>query len=129
MLSPREFQGGERRIAIVPFEDQGALVLESRRPIGWSETWSDEKSGLLAYFVDTELDIERVDSFTQAGCGNDPNQPKWAYHLFKDGFSGDCREFSNAFIREGETLTYESIQIELVHSADALDYVRVRNLG
>jgi hypothetical protein len=129
MLSPREFQGGERRIAIVPFEDQGAVVIESRRPVGWSETWSDEKSGLLAYFVDTELEIERVDSFTQGGCGNDPNRPKWAYHLFKDGFSGDCREFSNAFIRQGEKLTFQSIEIELVHSAEALDYVRVRNLG
>ena len=125
LLTPREIPGGERRLAVVPFEDHGALVIESRRPIGWSETWTDEKSGLLVYFVDTELDIERVDSFTQAGCGNDPEQPKWAYHLFKDGFSGDCREFSNAFIRQGERLTYRSVQIELVHSASSKDYVRV----
>ena len=129
MLSPRELQGGERRLAVVPFEDQGAVVIESRRPVGWSDTWSDEKSGLLAYFVDTELEIERVDSFTQGGCGNDPNRPKWAYHLFKDDFSGDCREFSNAFIRQGDKLTFQSIEIELVHSAETLDYVRVTNLG
>lgn len=129
MLTPREIRGGERRIAVVPLENQGAVVIESRRPIGWSETWSDDKSGLLAYFVDTELEIDRVDSFTQAGCGNDPNQPKWAYHLFKDGFSGDCREFSNAFIRQGEKLTFQSIEIELVHSAEFHDYVRVTNLG
>jgi hypothetical protein len=128
MLQPREISGGERRLAVVPFEGQGALVIESRRPIGWSDTWSDSKSGLLAYFVDTELEIERVDSFTQAGCGNDPNQPKWAYHLFKDGFFGDCRKFSNAFIRQGDQLTFQSIEIKLVHSAEDLDYIRVTRL-
>ena len=128
LLTPREISGGERRLAVVPFENQGALVVESRRPIGWSGTWTNEKSGLIAYFVDTELDIERVDSFTQGGCGNNPDQPKWAYYLYKDGFNGDCREFSNIFIREGEKLTFQSVQIELVHSSDQLDFVRVTNL-
>lgn len=129
LLTPREIRGGDRRLAVVPFEDQGALVIESRRPVGWSETWTSEKSGLIAYFVDTELDLERVDSFTQGGCGNNPDQPKWAYYLYKDGFSGDCRQFSNVFVHEGETLTFQSVQIELVHSSDSLDYVRVTNLN
>lgn len=129
LLTPLEIRGGERRLAVVPFEDQGALVIESRRPIGWSETWNDEKSGLVAYFVDTALDIERVDSFTQGGCGNSPDQPKWAYYLYKDGFTGDCRQFSSVFIGEGDKLTFQSIQIELVHSSDTLDYVRVANLS
>lgn len=125
ILQAREIQGGDRRLAVVPFEGQGALVIESRRPVGYSNTWGKEKSGLLAYFVDTELEIERVDSFTRGGCGNDPNQPKWAWHIFKDGFSGDCRNFSNAFIREGEKLSFQSVQVELVHSAEDRDYVRV----
>lgn len=125
LLTPREISGGDRRLAVVPFENQGALVIESRRPIGWSDTWSDDKSGLLAYFVDTELEIERVNSFTRAGCGNSKDQPKWAYHLYKDGFSGDCRQFSNALIRQGEKLTFQSVQIELVHSTSVADYVRV----
>lgn len=125
ILHAREVYGGDRRLAVIPFENEGALVIESRRPIGWSENWPETRAGLLAYFVDTELDIDRVDSFTEAGCGSSPEQPKWAYHLFKDDFSGDCRSFDNAFIRTGETLTFNGIEIALVHSADTADYVEV----
>jgi len=116
---------GDRRLAVVPFQDEGALVIESRRPTGWSSDWPETRTGLLAYFVDTELEIDRVDSFTEAGCGSSPDQPKWAYHLFKDEFSGDCRSFDNAFLRSGETLSFNGVQITLVHSTETVDYVEV----
>jgi len=125
MLQAREVYGGDRRLAVVPFQDEGALVIESRRPTGWSSDWPETRTGLLAYFVDTELEIDRVDSFTEAGCGSSPDQPKWAYHLFKDEFSGDCRSFDNAFLRSGETLSFNGVQITLVHSTETVDYVEV----
>ena len=57
-----------------------------------------------------------------------PGLRRWTYYLYKDGFTGDCRECSNVFIRLGEKHTFQSIQIELVHSDDSLNYVRVKNL-
>ena len=125
MLGAREVYGGDKRLAIVPFEGEGALVIESRRPIGWSETWKDDRSGLLVYFVDTELDVDRVDSFTQGGCGTSDEQQKWAYFLYKDGFSGDCRNWFEAFIKPGDTVTHKGVSIALEFSDDELDYVTV----
>jgi hypothetical protein len=129
ILGAREVYGGDKRVVIVPFEDEGALVIESRRPIGWSETWKNDRSGLLVYFVDTQLEAERVDSFTQGGCGTSEEQKKWAYYLYKDGFSGDCRNWFEAFIRPGDTVTFNDIEISLVHSAETSDYVEVRRHG
>ena len=126
-LNARELYGGERRLAVVPLEGQGAIVVEARRPIGPSK-WTKEKSGLLVYFVDTELDVERVDSFTQGGCGTSESQPKWAYFLYADDFAGDCREFSSVFIREGDTVTHGEIRITNFKSASTVDYVRIEKV-
>lgn len=126
ILSSREVVGGDKRLAIVPFEGQGSLVIESRRPIGWSETWNDDRSGLLVYFVDTQLDTDRVDSFTLGGCGTSEEQQKWAYFLYEDGFSGDCRDWFEAFIKPGETVSFNNVAVTLVHSADTEDFVEVR---
>lgn len=129
ILQSREVAGGERRIGVVPLEEKGAIVIESRRPVGWSEPWGEEDSGLLVYFVDTKLDVERIDEQTRGGCGPSPEQQKWAYFLYADGFSGDCRSFSNAFIKQGQAVTFEGVRIELVHSDLTQDFVRVTNAG
>jgi len=129
ILGAREVFGGDKRLAIVPFEGEGALVIESRRPIGWSETWQSDRSGLLVYFVDTQLDVDRVDSFTQGGCGTSDEQQKWAYFLYKDGFSGDCRDWFEAFIKPGDTVTFRDVMISHVHSAGTADYVEVTRQG
>jgi hypothetical protein len=125
MLGAREVFGGDKRLAVVPFRGEGALVIESRRPIGWSQTWKDDRSGLLVYFVDTQLDVERVDVYTQGGCGTSDEQQKWAYFLYKDGFSGDCRNWFEAFIKPGDTVTHKGVSIALEFSDDELDYVVV----
>lgn len=124
VLQAREIYGGDKRLAVVPFENRGALVIESRRPVGYSE-WSPEKSGLLVYFVDTELDVERVDAFTMGGCGTSAEQQKWAYFLYHDEFQGDCRDFSSVFIRRGETLSFQGVRLTLVHSAETEDYIEL----
>ena len=125
ILGSREVLGGDKRLGVVPFEGEGAVVIESRRPVGWSEMWNDDRSGLLVYFVDTHLEADRVDSFTQGGCGTSEEQKKWAYYLYKDGFSGDCRDWHEAFVQPGDTLTFQDITITLVHSAESSDYVEV----
>ena len=125
ILGAREVPGGDKRLGVVPFEGKGAVVIESRRPVGWSEMWNGDRSGLLVYFVDTHLEADRVDSFTQGGCGTSEEQKKWAYYLYKDGFSGDCRNWYEAFVHPGDTLTFQDITITLVHSAESSDYVEV----
>jgi hypothetical protein len=125
ILGSREVLGGDKRLGVVPFEGEGAVVIESRRPVGWSEMWNSDRSGLLVYFVDTHLEADRVDSFTQGGCGTSEEQKKWAYYLYKDGFTGDCRNWYEAFVQPGDTLTFRDITITLVHSAESSDYVEV----
>ena len=129
ILGSREVLGGDKRLGVVPFEGEGAVVMESRRPVGWSEMWNSDRSGLLVYFVDTQLEADRVDSFTQGGCGTSEEQKKWAYYLYKDGFTGDCRNWYEAFVRPGDTLTFRDITITLVHSAESADYVEVTAKG
>lgn len=120
---------GDKRLAVAPFESEGALVIESRRPIGWSGTWDSDRAGLLVYFVDTQLEAERVDAFTQGGCGTSDEQKKWAYYLYRDSFTGNCRDWFEAFIRPGDTVTFKDLEISLVHSAETSDYVEVKRKG
>lgn len=131
ILTPLEIFGGERRALIVPISDSDVLVVESRRPIGYSSTWSPENEGLLAYTVNpqepTQLDHIDVD------CGNDPTYTKWAYYLFPDEEPGDPSSwcgarggrFSPAIINEGETLTHNGVRVELVYSSDEQDFLKV----
>jgi hypothetical protein len=66
-------------------------------------------------------------------CGNDPTYTKWAYYLFPDqeiqeasswcGAMGGV--FTPAIFDEGETLTHNGVQVELVQSASKADYVKI----
>lgn len=133
ILTPLEFYGGERRALVVPVSNSDVLVVESRRPIGYS-SWNDEDSGLLAYTVNPQ-ELAQRDHIDQ-DCGNDPTHTKWAYYLFPDQeiqeASGWCGAmggvFSPAVINVGETLTYKGVRVELVHSAEEKDYVTIRRV-
>jgi len=126
MLTPQEIAGGERKVSIIPISESEVLVIESRRPIGYSERWDPLHSGLVVYSVDPS--IAELNVGVQAGCGNDPAFPKWAHYLYPDSFNpntDDCRDFTEVFVQEGDTLTYRGITISLEFSGDALDYVVV----
>jgi len=43
----------------------------------------------------------------------------------RDNVSGDCRDFTNVFVREGDTLTHGDLRISLEFSAEELDYVTI----
>jgi hypothetical protein len=73
--------------------------------------------------------IAELDSRVGGGCGDDPAQPKWAFYLYPDNARGDCRDFSTAFVREGDTLTHEGLTISLEFSDDDLDYVTIDRLA
>lgn len=131
MLTPLEIAGGERKALVVPISDSDVLVVESRRPIGYSQWWNQENSGLLAYTVNPQVPLNR--DHIDEDCGNDPTYPKWAYYLFPDQEREDpsawCGamggEFHPAVIDKGETLSHNGVRIELVYSANEVDYVKV----
>lgn len=134
ILTPLEIYGGERRALVVPITVSDVLVVESRRPIGYSN-WRPENTGLLAYTVNPQVSVQK-DHIDQ-DCGNDPTHTKWAYYLFPDQeiqeASGWCGamggQFFPAVVNVGETITHNGVRVELVYSTDDQDYVRVTKVG
>lgn len=70
ILSPMEVAGGERKALIVPISNSDVLVVESRRPVGYSESWDSEDKGLLAYTVNPQEEVQK--DHIDEDCGNDP---------------------------------------------------------
>lgn len=126
LLTPQELSGGERKIVVIPLSESDVVVVESRRPVGYSELWDSRHSGLVVYSIDPS--IAELNSGVQGGCGNDPAFPKWGFYLYPDSFipdQGDCRDFTTVFVREGDTLTHNGVRISLEFSAEELDYLTV----
>ena len=134
ILTPLEIYGGERRALIVPISDSDVLVVESRRPIGYSK-WKSESTGLLAYTVNPQVAVQK--DHIDEDCGNDPTHTKWAYYIFPDQeiqeASGWCGamggQFSPALVNVGETITHNGVRVELVFSSEEQDYVKVTRVG
>jgi len=127
VLTPQEIYGGERKIAVVPVDDSTVLVVESRRPIKWTQGWDETDAGLFVYTVNPQL--REQDDHNPNDCGNSPEYPKWAYYLFPDGleprtcyFNG----FQQALLRKaGQTVTHKGVRISLEHVGEDLDYVMI----
>ncbi len=124
ILTSLETLGGQRKTIVIPTEDYKALVVESRRPVGYSATWPKSNSGLLVYEVDTNRD--HLDH-GQNECSNSRENPKWSYYLLPDGAqeSSECNNPEPYFMQPGESVTHSGVKIELVFSADSVDYVQV----
>ena len=128
MLTPLEIYGGERKMIAIRTVDYKVLVVESRRPIGWSEEWDPKNSGLLVYEVDA--DGTHTDHVPN-DCGNDPANPKWAYYLYPDGNDpGGCvmNDIDGVLVREGMTLTHSGVKISFEYSGDDKDYVLIERV-
>lgn len=124
ILTPLEIYAGERKMMAIRTVDYKLIVVESRRPIGYSETWYPQNSGLLVYEVDANgVHTDHLPD----DCGNDRTKPKWAYYLYPDQLSGvhACDAIESVIVKEGMTLTHEGVKITLEFSDDELDYVLV----
>ncbi len=129
MLTPLEVYGGERKMIAIRTEDHKVLVVESRRPIGYSKWWYPQNSGLLVYEVDA--DGIQTDHLLN-DCGNDPAMPKWAYYLYPDGASVyECvmNDISGIMVKEGRSLTHSGVKISLEFSDDEMDYVVIERVA
>jgi len=125
MLTPLEIYGGDRKMIAIRTQDYKVLVVESRRPVGYSQWWDPENSGLLVYEVDADgIQTDHLPN----DCGNDPAMPKWAYYLYPDGSTvTGCidNDISGVMVKEGMSLTHSGVTISLEFSDDELDYVSI----
>jgi hypothetical protein len=125
ILTPQEIPGGVRKMIAVRTIDHKVLVVESRRPTGYSKDWFAQNSGLLVYEVDA--DGEHYDHVPD-DCGNDPLIPKWARYLPPDGqdMSGfGCSETESVIVKEGMSVTSNGVKVTLEFSDLEADYVSV----
>ena len=127
MVTPQEVYGGERKTVIIPVDIRSdVLVIESRRPVGYSE-WDETESGLLVYTVNPSVgSVDVMSEESLRSCGNTEDFSKWAYYLYPDSIDltqTDCNDFTKAFVREGDTLTHKGLTISLEFSNEEQDYV------
>jgi len=130
-LTPMEIAGGERKAMVLNLlSTDEILIVESRRPVGYTE-WNKAESGLLVYRANPAL--IKQDDHSQGDCGNDPAYAKWAYYLFADNEKANPDSycitnqdgFEVALVREGESVSYGGVKITLETSVREADIVSV----
>jgi len=102
-IEPLEKTGGTKAI-VVPIDSTRALVVESRRKIGFDK---NTREGALVYLVNTELPR-----------GSGPIQ-------VKPGVKSDYEFLQDAPMIKGDTYTFENIFVEVIESNKDFDRVKV----
>jgi hypothetical protein len=126
-MQPLEIKGDKYGIAIVPINDTEALVVESRRPVGYSEKWNASDKGIFVYRLNTATDTDRIRE--ALSCGNNPDYAEWAYYVAHDGsenldrkcFSG---KYAHYLIKSGQSVSKFGIKISVLESRD-FDVIRI----
>lgn len=125
-LTPLEVYGGDYRTIIIRTGEHEGLVVESRRPTGYSSTWSDSDRGIMVVDLDTSVMNDRTGE-GGSDCGNNRAFAKFGFYLAPDGASGlenSCR-FEPFILKPGQSVTAAGAKITLEFSGDNLDFVRV----
>ena len=117
-LHPLEITSGEKKLLIVRLSASKAIVVESRRPVGYSKDFKG-LSGLVMYEVDVTLDNDRA-SESSGDPGNSRDFDKWGYLLAPTGTSRpDSSGGSEKFVfSKGESTVQGGVIIKLIHSGD-----------
>ena len=134
LLTPQEVFGGDTKTIIIPVDaSSDVVVIESRRATGYSDLWPDGEAGLLVYTVNPSVgQLDLMSRESQRSCGNTDDFSKWAYYLYPDHVDierSNCRDFVEALVREGDTLTHRGLLISLEFSDSELDYVSIEALA
>ena len=135
-LRPLETPGGGYKTLIAPTGPTQALVVESRRPKGYSEASPSDATGPLVYMVDTTQDNDRSNEGSGADCGNDPQFSKWAYYLSADqrpiSAKPPCSQSqgdqSRFFLRPGESVTHGGVRVTYT-TGGMLDTIEVSHVA
>jgi hypothetical protein len=133
VLNPLEIATDKYKTAIVPLSKTQALVVESRRPIGYSSGWDKVDSGAFVYLVDTTKDNDRSNESSGADKGNNMAFSKWAYYLAPDGSAmKNSRDFyyqyRDYFVKRGQSVTYDGVKITVLKSGTT-DTVQIKKVA
>ncbi|MCF8528858.1 MAG: hypothetical protein K9G13_05515 [Aquiluna sp.] len=124
-LSALEINSDEPKIIVVRVSSSKALVVESRRPVGYSKNFK-QLSGLVIYEVDVTLDNDRANE-ASGDTGNNRKYDKWGYLLAPHGQSnasvstGQSEKF---IFGVGDFLNHEGVAIKLSRSG-SMDSVEI----
>ena len=120
-LTPLEVVEGGFKSLMIPISSHEILVVESRRPVGFSSLWENTDKGIFVYKVDTTMDNDRSHE-SSGDTGNDVAFSKYAYYLHPDSrpSSNDSgiSKYQNYLVKAGESVTYAGIKISLILSGD-----------
>jgi hypothetical protein len=125
-LTPLEIYGGKKKVAVVKLSDTKALVVESRRPTGYTEKWKTSSKGVFVYLIDVATG--EIDDHSPNDCGNDPAFTKWAYYLFADGKkypNSYCGPFDPALLKKGQSVTYKNVKISVTNTQPRFDRIQI----
>lgn len=132
-MTPLEDFGDKNKMVSIPLDKYRSIVIDSRRPIGFSSDWDKSSSGVLVSLVDTRMDNDRS---CEAGCsngrqdyGNSKEYSKWSFYLMPDNPETYKNlsvqdSYRNYFLKKGMTLTFENVIIKVLES-DKTDTVLV----
>jgi hypothetical protein len=131
VLSPIESGSASMRFGLVKLNPFEVLVIESRRPVGYSKDWSANETGVLVYRVDVRLDNDRSGEAT-GDMGNTPTFAKWGFYLAPNGKDlsnvGGYEANKHIFFAKGDSVTYGGVKVSVVHSV-SVDVVKVEKVG
>lgn len=125
-LTPLEVHGGDYRTIIVRTGEHSGLVIESRRPVGYSSDWSSADKGIMVMDLDTTVMNDRSGEGGD-DCGNSRNWAKFGYYVPPDeslGLENSCK-FEPFLLKTGQSVTLGDVKIQLEFSSADEDFVRV----
>ena len=129
-LTPLEVVQTGFKTLMIPISSHEILVVESRRPVGFSALWGSDDKGLFVYKVDTTMDNDRSHE-SLGDTGNEIISSKYAYYLHPDSRptssdSGISR-YQNYLVKVGDSVTYAGIKISLVSSGEQ-DLIHIQSI-
>lgn len=127
ILKPTEFGSQLARFAVIKLNSFEALVVESRRPIGYSKEWKSNQKGILVYRIDVRNDNDRSGESTD-DTGNSTKFQKWGYLLSpenKNLANLTPYEVERYILRVNQSITYSKIKIKVLASTNDQDFVEV----
>ena len=132
VINPLEVASSKYKTAIVPLSKTQALVVESRRPIGYSSGWDKVDSGVFVYLVDTTKDNDRSGESSGKDNGNNMAFSKWAFYLAPDrakmtNSRNFYYQYRDYFLKRGQSVTYGGVKISVLKSG-ATDTVRLEKV-
>jgi hypothetical protein len=128
-LTAIEIATKSEKIAIIRTGEHSGILVESRRPVGYSADWADSDSGLMVYTIDTTVMNDRTGE-SSGDCGNNPDYPKFAFYLAPDRKSvakNSC-QFEEFILKPGDTVSHQGVRVKVDLSDKTKDFISIESL-